>query len=134
MNIIEQVLAAVPRPEGFVGAHLVELGTGQILASVPGPGAPTSGGDAPEGAAGARALAAAVGQALQTLGSVTAVHSVDEDLEDMVVTMSRHHHLARLLPDLAGTDAFLVLTLDRAHSNLALARHLLLRLEVELVP
>jgi hypothetical protein len=131
LNIIERTLAQVPRPEGFVGAHLVELSTGQVLA-----GLTASGGEAGAAAADdpARPLAGVLTESLRELATVMAVHSTAEDLEDLVVTTSRHHHLVKLLPDLGGSDAFVLLTLDRTAANLALARHLLLRVEADLVP
>jgi hypothetical protein len=137
VNIIEQVLARVPRPEGFIGAHVVERTTGQILAAlgappgpspVPGPGTGTA--MAPDVV---RDLAQVVAQTLRRLEDVVAVHGGDDDLEDLVITWSGHHHLVRVLPGIGG-EVLVLLTLDRSRANLALARHLLRRLEVELVP
>jgi hypothetical protein len=141
VNIIERTLALVPRPDGFVAAHLVELGTGQVLAGLDGttPTAAPVPGDPPRAGAGvaastrAPAMATAVAQALSQFGRVIALHHADEDLEDVVITLTGHHHLVRLLPDLGGTDTFLLLTLDRAHGNLGLARRLLRQLEVAVV-
>jgi hypothetical protein len=133
LNIIERTLAQVPRPEGFVSAYLVELSTGQVLAGLTASGreAGSAAGDAGEGA---RALAEVLTDSFRQLATVMAVHSTGEDLEDLVVTTSRQHHLVKLLPELGGSDAFVLLTLDRATANLALARHLLLRVEADLVP
>jgi hypothetical protein len=124
VNTIEQVLARVPVTEGFLGLHLVELSSGQVLASI----APDGG-----GAPAAAPLAATLTDVVHLLTSTLAVTAVDEDLEDLIITLSGHHHLVRLVPAFAGTDAFLVLTLDRARGNLAMARHLLMSFEAGLV-
>jgi hypothetical protein len=139
VNVIEQVLARVPRPDGFLSAHVVDLATGQVLAGLvsaegAAPDRPGEPPDTEHAHARAHAAAAVLTQTLQDLGGVLAVHSVEDDLEDLAITTSRHHHLAQILPELAGTDAFLLVTLDRRRANLALARHLLSRLEIELVP
>ena len=132
MNIIEQVLAQVPRPAGLIAAQVLDLATGQVLARLE--AGPEVGQGAEPGPAGPGdgVLASAVTEALHVLGAAAARD--DDDLEDLVVTTGRHHHLARVLPALGGTDAVLLVTLDRSRANLALARHLLSRLEVQLVP
>jgi hypothetical protein len=79
------------------------------------------------------ALAAASTEILQVLGATIAANAIDEDLQDIVITLTGHHHLVRLLPDVAGTDLYLLLTIDRSRANLALARHQLLAFEVPLV-
>lgn len=141
MNIIEQTLARVAVTEGFAGLHLVEVGTGHVLASI-------EPGDEPDGTTGAPAAPRAVPDpevadddhlvtaATDVVRRITSMVTVDgrpDDLEDLVITMTGHHHLIRVMPGFAGTDAFLVLTLDRARANLALARYLLLTFEAELV-
>ena len=133
MNIIEQVLAQVPRPAGLIAAQVLDLATGQVLAHLEaGPELGPEFGPATDPGPGDGVLAGAVTEALHALGVAAA--RGDDDLEDLVVTTGRHHHLARVLPALAGTDAVLLVTLDRSRANLALARHLLSRLEVQLVP
>src|SRR3954452_24013351 len=103
LNIIERALAQEPRPQGFVGAHLVELSTGQVLAGLT--AATGEGGSVGADTADpARALAGVLPDNLQKLATVLAVHSTAEDLEDLVVTTSRHHHLVTLLLDLGGSD------------------------------
>jgi len=137
VNIIEQVLAQVQRPAGLIAAQVLDLATGQILAHLEagpelGPEFGPEFGPATDPGPGDGVLAGAVTEALHALGVAAA--RGDDDLEDLVVTTGRHHHLARVLPALAGTDAVLLVTLDRSRANLALARHLLSRLEVQLVP
>ena len=143
MNTIERTLAQVPQPDGFVSAELVDLGTGQVLAGLaadqpdgqPDGRAADGGGLAGAGdpKRPAHALAAIVTEMLHRLGALVAVRGDDDDVEDLVITTTRHHHLVRFVPGLGGTDAFLLVTLDRSRANLALARHLLLRLEATVV-
>lgn len=127
MNIIEQALARVPVTEGFVGLHLVEVGTGHVLASIE-----------PEESCEVRpfrreTLIAAMTEVVQRIMSMATLGGVPDDLEDLVITMTDHYHLIRVVPGFAGTDAYLLLSLDRARGNLALARYLLLTFEAELV-
>lgn len=138
MNTIEETLSRVPRAEGFLGLALLEAGTGQVLARVAPEGAITDGSPAPAGNGSAGpvpdALATSATDVVRTLAAFVTLHAADEDLQDLVITTTERHHLVRLVPGFAGIgDAFLLLTLDRAHSNLALARHLLLTFEAGLV-
>lgn len=125
VNIIEATLARVPRPEGFVATHVVEVATGEVLASLRAPdgGPPADGGE----------TAAAVAGSVRTLAGTLARHWADDDLEDLVVTTNRHHHLGRLM-GLGGTDVLVLVAVDRDRANPALARHLRLRLEAGLSP
>jgi hypothetical protein len=59
---------------------------------------------------------------------------LDDNIEDMLITLSKQYHLVRLLKNPRnGTGLFLYLVLDRSRANLALARHHLLRIESEIV-
>ena len=153
MTLVERLLAQVPVIEGFVRVSVVDAVTGQVLGSRrAGESGTTDDGtfavatddasvhEAPADSRPAHdvrwehsALAAATTEILQVLGATIAAGALDEDLQDLVITLSGHHHLVRLLPDVAGTDLYLLLTVDRAGSNLALARHQLLAFEVPLV-
>jgi hypothetical protein len=134
VNTIEGILARVPRPEGFVGVHLVELATGDVLATLHATDVNGRGGGDGEPPPAAAELAGVVTESVRHLTEVIAREWAGDGVEDLVVTTSSHHHLVRLLPDLAGTEVLLLVTLDRVRSNLALARRLLLQLEVGLVP
>lgn len=152
MNIIEQLLSQVPVVTGFVRLSVVDAATGQVLGSrsaaevdlPPGDaraadrtaGQPTdpTAGQAVDRADDDRAnLAACATEVLQTLATMVTADALEEELEDVMVTLSGHHHLIRLLPGVAGTDLFLLLTLDRVRANLALARHQLLGFEARVV-
>ena len=152
MNIIEQLLSQVPVVTGFVRLSVVDAATGQVLGSrsaaevdlPPGDAraADRTAGQAVDRAAGQAVdradddranLAACATEVLQTLATMVTADALEEELEDVMVTLSGHHHLIRLLPGVAGTDLFLLLTLDRVRANLALARHQLLGFEARVV-
>ena len=144
MNIIEQLLSQVPVVTGFVRLSVVDAATGQVLGSrsaaeLDPPSGDTRTGDQAADLAVDRAdddranLAACATEVLQTLATMVTADALEEELEDVMVTLSGHHHLIRLLPGVAGTDLFLLLTLDRFRANLALARHQLLGFEARVV-
>jgi hypothetical protein len=59
--------------------------------------------------------------------------SLDDSIEDILITMSRQYHLIRLLRNgRNGQGLFLYLVLDREKANLAFARHTLKRVESEI--
>ncbi len=58
---------------------------------------------------------------------------LDDDIEDMLVTLGKQYHLIRLLKGATNSRGlFLYLVLDRAKANLALARHSLKRIESDI--
>jgi hypothetical protein len=66
---------------------------------------------------------------MRTLASLR----LNDQVEDILITLSKQYHLIRLLKDSSGAQSlFLYLALDRSKANLALARHHLKRIETEI--
>lgn len=95
--------------DGFVGACLVDGNRGTTIAS--------EGVRALDLEAAAAGDAEVLNAARRTMGKAGS----DDAIEDLSMTLDRHHHLIRPLAALEGS--FLFLVLDRGRSNLALARH-----------
>jgi hypothetical protein len=107
--------------DGALGAALVDLASGMSLGVLGG----TSELDLAVAAAGHTDLVRAKVRTMEMLGQSGAI-------EDVLITLTTQYHLVRPLTSRSGAGLFLVLVLDRARSNLALARHRLQRIEAEL--
>ncbi|GHH45047.1 hypothetical protein [Streptomyces candidus] len=107
--------------EGSVGAALVDYTSGMALGTL-------GGGkdlDLTVAAAGNTDVIRAKIRTMEMLG-------IEEDIEDVLITLSGQYHLIRLLKGRGGNGLFLYLVLDKARANLAMARHQLKRIEAGL--
>ncbi|WP_433543861.1 hypothetical protein ACQPZG_01165 (plasmid) [Streptomyces sp. CA-294286] len=107
--------------EGSVGAALVDYTSGMALGTL-------GGGkdlDLTVAAAGNTDVIRAKLRTMEMLG-------IEEDIEDVLITLSGQYHLIRLLKGRGGNGLFLYLVLDKARANLAMARHQLKRIEAGL--
>ncbi|MEV8095387.1 hypothetical protein [Kitasatospora sp. NPDC085879] len=108
--------------EGAIGVALVDYGSGMALGTL---------GDAAEldlnvAAAGNTDLVRAKMRTMEMLN----LH--DNEIEDILITLTSQYHLIRPLTTSSGRGLFLYLALARSRSNLAMARHQLKRIEASL--
>lgn len=116
-DVVRASLGRLRAMNGLISACLVEPGSGQVLETVMG--------EPPGDAARERAaalVAAAGSDILHVIRLLSASLGDSDDVADVIITVGDRHHLLRPLPA-AGVDGlFVVVTLDRDQTNLALAR------------
>ena len=120
MNI-ETALKEAMTIEGAIGVALVDWDSGMSLGTL-------GGGkylDLDLAAAGNTEVVRAKMRTMQAL-------KLDDQIEDILITLGKQYHLIRLLSTGRGQNMFLYLALDRSTANLALARHHLKRIESDL--
>ncbi|MFF0560696.1 hypothetical protein ACH4ZU_22720 [Streptomyces sp. NPDC020472] len=107
--------------EGAIGAALVDYTSGMALGTI-------GGGkdlDLNMAAAGNTDVVRAKVRTMEMLG-------LQEDIEDILITLNSQYHLIRLLKGRGAGGLFLYLALDKNRANLAMARHQLKKIEAEL--
>lgn len=107
--------------EGVVGVALVDYTSGMALGTL-------GGGkqlDLSVAAAGNTDVVRAKLRAMEMLG-------IQDQIEDILITLGTQYHLIRLLKARGGNGLFLYLALDAKRANLAMARHQLKKIEAEL--
>ncbi|MFH8580236.1 hypothetical protein OHB11_23175 [Streptomyces zaomyceticus] len=107
--------------EGAIGAALVDYTSGMALGTI-------GGGkelDLNVAAAGNTDVVRAKVRAMEMLG-------LNDEIEDILITLGTHYHLIRLLKGRGTNGLFLYLALHKDRANLAMARHQLKKIEAEL--
>ncbi|MDH6109529.1 hypothetical protein P3T36_000300 [Kitasatospora sp. MAP12-15] len=108
--------------EGAMGVALVDYSSGMALGSL-GDGAEL---DLNVAAAGNTDVVRAKMRTMEMLN----LH--DNEIEDILITLTNQYHLIRPLTTATGRGLFLYLALHRSRANLAMARHKLRTIEAAL--
>ncbi|HEY0232834.1 MAG TPA: hypothetical protein VGC55_16430 [Dokdonella sp.] len=117
MANLNDSLAKLLEIDGALCAALVDANSGMLL------GKAGSGVDLELAAAGNTEVVRAKLKTMKTLG-------LNDNIEDILITLGRQYHIIR--PIAAKTGLFIYLVLDKARSNLALARRSTLDVEQSL--
>ena len=112
---LKEMLAGI---EGALGAAVVDYTSGMALGTLGG----SKDLDLTVAAAGNTDVIRAKVRTMEQLG-------LKGQIEDILITLDRQYHLIRLMNGRTGNGLFLYLVLDKANSNLAMARHQLKRVE-----
>lgn len=123
MNI-DTALKEAMSISGAMGAALVDFESGMSLGSV-------GGGDWLD----LEVAAAGNTEVVRAKQRVVSSLKLNDEIEDILITLGRQYHLIRLLKagNRSTSTLFLYLVLDRERSNLALARHNLKAIEAGLI-
>ncbi len=107
--------------DGAIAAAVVDYGSGMTLGSV----SNSRTLDIETAAAGNTELIRAKIRTIEQLG-------LNEDIEDVLITLSGQYHLIRPTQGRKSRGLFLYLAMDRGRGNLAMARHQLKAIEEQL--
>ena len=109
MSNITETLEGLLTVDGAMCAALVDSSSGMLL------GKAGSGLDLDVAAAGNTEVIRAK---LRTMHAL----NLDDQIEDILITLGKQYHLIRLLQSASGQGLFLYLVLDKNRANLAMAR------------
>lgn len=121
MGSADTALKEAMEIDGAFGVALVDLDSGMALGMIGG------------GRIDLEVAAAANTEVVRAKGRAMTALGLDEQIEDILITLDTQYHLIRLLQRRQGPDLFLYLVLDKGKANLAMARHKLRRIEADLV-
>jgi hypothetical protein len=117
---IETILKEAMQIDGAIGVALVDYTSGMTLGQAGGANL-----NLDVAAAGNTEVVRAKLRTMEALG-------LRDGIEDIPITLTTQYHLIRLISSQTGAGLFLYLALDKGKSNLALARHKLSTLEVQI--
>ncbi len=118
---IDSKLSECMEIDGAMAVALVDSSSGMAIATAGNP----RGLDLNVAAAGSTNVLKAKQATLKELG-------IEEDIEDVLITLTSHYHLIRPLTDESGKGLAVYLILDKAKANLAMARFKLTKIEKDL--
>ncbi|MET0386284.1 MAG: roadblock/LC7 domain-containing protein [Polyangiales bacterium] len=118
MATAKEILPKFLEIDGCVGACIVDSNSGMMLGAVGG------------GNVNLEVAAAGNTDVVRAKRKTMKALNLNESIEDILITLGRQYHLIR--PVSANDALFIYVVLDRARSNLAMARHVLSGLEKEL--
>ncbi|WP_214408202.1 hypothetical protein [Pseudonocardia lacus] len=107
--------------DGAVGVALVDYESGMALGSL-------GGGRYLNLEVAAAGNTEVIRAKMRTMASL----ELNDEIEDILITLGRQYHLIRLLGSNRSASLFIYLALDRGKANLAMARHQLRQIETQL--
>jgi hypothetical protein len=107
----DSLLAPVTAIDGFQLAGLIDASTGMVLAAAQ-----------DQGDMSLDTALAGAADIASVLSLLSGKLATSDELEDVMVTFSNHFHLIRLVRPAPAQTVILLVILDRARANLAMAR------------
>ena len=118
MSNVELTLKEAMEIDGALAVALVDYGSGMSLGSL-------GGGDSLDLDVAAAGNTEVIRAKLRTMHAL----NLEDQIEDILITLGSQYHLIRLLQSASGKGLFLYLVLDKNKANLAMARRRLSILE-----
>jgi hypothetical protein len=116
-DAVHRALASLRSLHGLISASLVEPDSAHVVDTVVADRSPNLG-SIPDG----MTVAAGASDVIQVIGLMAASLGEPDELEDVIITLGRRHHVITPLPTVGADGLIMVVTLDREYTNLALAR------------